>query len=91
MNSEFTTYEAGTLAYLDTLFDGLVPCKVIEVAYPGNGRVFSSGEITVRITADRGAYKKGELLTEKASQVVPRSHVRRTSGHARINSLYEWN
>ena len=90
-DSEFATYEAGALAFIDTLFNGLVPCKVIEVVYQGNGRVMGSGELRVQITADRGAYKRGEILTENATQVFPRNHIRRrANGGTYINSLYEW-
>ncbi len=66
----------GDLAYVDS-FAGLVPCKVISLDWHAR-------TAEVRITADRGAYKKGETYTGHTNRVVNRAHVVRRSGQYRI-------
>lgn len=86
-----TQYTAGTLAYIDSFSCGLVPCKVIRVVHPGNGQqVCGESELVVKVTANRGHFRRGEELTERAYLVVPRPHIRRRQYHYRINTLYEW-
>jgi len=83
-------YNVGTLAYLDT-FAGLVPCKVIRIDKPGNGSLISNGSLAVKLTASRGAYKKGEILDrQSACEVIPRSHVRTVSGKFRVRTNYRY-
>lgn len=63
--------EVGTLAYLDT-FAGLVPCKVQSL---------TETVATVRVTATRGAYRRGEVGTWPIGLVViPRRMVCRSRG-----------
>lgn len=78
-------HKAGELAYLDT-FSGLVPCKVLAVLESGDGHHCSGGRLMIRLTAGRGAYRKGEVLDERAFSVIPRSHARRN----KINVDYCW-
>ncbi|TDC01138.1 hypothetical protein E1091_03465 [Micromonospora fluostatini] len=79
--------KSGDLAYLDVIGTPLVPCRVESVkgraGAPGTGQ-----EITVKLTADRGAYKRGEVLTFSGSSVVPRSSVFVRNGQYRI--LNDW-
>lgn len=86
-------YRARTLAYLD-VFSGVVKVTVLEVIKPGDGFRAAGGdmlgEIKVRVNATVGAYERGEVLTERACKIVPRSHLRYRGGSARINSLYAW-
>lgn len=83
-------YNVGTLAYLDT-FAGMIPCKVIRVEKPGSGQYVANGSITVKLTATRGAYKKGEILDrQSASQVVPRNHRYIRSGIYRVRTNYRY-
>ena len=73
------TLKAGALAYFDT-FAGLVPCRVTEIfttAAPGYS-------VRFKITATRGAYKRGETLDSHSRNVVPRSAVFVRSGQYRI-------
>jgi hypothetical protein len=67
----------GMLAFLDTTFSGLVPCKVTELERDKN-----SGEWFAHIvlTATRGAYKRGENLRERAADVAPRQCKRQRQG-----------
>jgi hypothetical protein len=58
--------KAGSLAYLDC-FSGMVPVKVLSV---------TAKDASVRVTATRGAYRKGEVMTWRHSRVVPRSAAR---------------
>lgn len=71
----------GNLAYYDTLRNGLVPCKV--TGYDGINVYFT-------VTANRGAYKRGERLQSVSSYVVPRKMVRVRSGKMIIRHWYTW-
>jgi hypothetical protein len=72
----------GELAYLDT-FSGLVPCRVVGI--------YTSGRPIIRLTATRGAYRKGEeLIPEIPRNVVPRANVRFHKYGARIVGRYHW-
>lgn len=88
---EAPVYRAGTLAYLDS-FAGMIPCTVLEVARPGIGyqAAPASGEITARVNVTRGGYRRGELVTRGAHDIVPRDRHRYCNGSGRINSLYAW-
>jgi hypothetical protein len=48
--------KAGDLAYYDT-FSGLVPVKVLSIKRDGDELVAE-----LRVTGERGAYKRGEIL-----------------------------
>ena len=82
------TYGIGTLAYLDT-FAGLVPCIVVGIDGESCGRR-ATGEkvLTVRLTASRGPYKRGEVSREIAADVPPRDCVRRRRFGAAVNVNY---
>jgi hypothetical protein len=83
------THRAGELAYLDS-FGGMLPVTVVSVEREGSGRTVvgpDEGELTVRLNVTRGGYRKGEQITTKAHNVVPRDHTR-PRGH--INSDYRW-
>lgn len=87
-----TVYRAGALAFLDAgPGAGLVPVKVVAVDVPGSGNRATEGRITVKVTATRGPYKRGETLTgERAYAVVPRSCARWRDRQLRIFTLYRW-
>lgn len=73
--------KTGVLAYLDTLCNGLVPLKVIRVERDHRQDGKPVAHVVARITADRGAYKRGEVVTtESAVRIVPRDAVRRLRG-----------
>lgn len=63
------------LAYIDCPRNGLVPCKVLErfQAAP------MLPAIRVKITATRGPFWRGELMTWTAHQIVPRTNNRRST------------
>jgi hypothetical protein len=65
----------GILAYYDT-FAGLIPCEVV--------RVTSRMDVTVKLNANRGAYKRGEVCNTTASLVIPRACIRVKCGQFRI-------
>lgn len=73
-------HHEGELAYVDT-FGPLLPCKVTGI---------TTDMVTVRLTADRGAYRRGETLTERHGHVVPRASVHVRDGHYRIRDDYRW-
>lgn len=70
-----TAIRIGDLIFLDS-FSGLVPAKVTGYS--------THGEISVLVTATRGAYRRGEHTTFTPSGCVPRAHVRVRCGQFRI-------
>ncbi len=82
-------YTAGQLAYLDT-FAGMVPCKVLRVIEPASGNTVTKGKIEIRLTATRGAYKRGEVLIDQACNVVPRPQRFCRCGKYKVNTNYYW-
>jgi hypothetical protein len=71
------TLRPGSLAYFDT-FTGLVPCRVDRIEGPDlfNGAPSSEQIAHFTLTANRGAYKRGEKLHAWVLHVVPRDAVR---------------
>lgn len=77
------SYPPGTLAYFDT-FSGCIPCKVLSVSgAPGNT---SDCRIIFKLTASRGAYRRGEVLENDALKIIPRKHFKGN----RILGGYSW-
>ncbi|MGY6655365.1 hypothetical protein ACXIZN_24705 [Amycolatopsis sp. TRM77291] len=70
-----TVIRVGDLIFLDS-FSGLVPAKVTGYT--------PRGEISVLVTATRGAYRLGEHTAFTPSGCVPRAHVRVRTGQFRI-------
>lgn len=77
---KFKTGNLGDLAYIDS-FLGLIPCKVIAV---------NNEKLTVKITATRKAYKRGEILEKPHSYVIPRDCIYTINGIYRIRHFYSW-
>ena len=75
MQTETPKLSRGILGYLDT-FAGLIPCRVVAVK--------SRSDVQVKLTANRGAYRRGEVLESTASLVVPRGCVHVRCGQYRI-------
>lgn len=63
----------GDLAYFDT-FSGLIPCKVLGIT-GASGRASSSQTVRFKLTASRGAYRRGEYLESDGLHVIPRKSV----------------
>lgn len=85
----YNQHATGELAYIDTLWRGLVPCKVLAIDKSEHGQKL----ITVIVTATRNAYHKGETGQFTTLQVVPRDSVYRSRQHCgqlRIRNDYEW-
>ena len=77
------TLRAGTLAYVDT-FGPLVPVRVLRLyqsgdTYPAPIRLMAS----VRVTATRGAYRRGEVMEREARDLVQRRTGSRPSSSPR--------
>lgn len=80
------TLRAGTLAYVDT-FGPLVPVKVLRVFMVNDPYVALPRTMAeVRVTATRGAYSRGEILTEQTRDLVQRK-TRRRGGHTMVRSF----
>lgn len=71
--------QIGSFAYIDS-FTGLVPCKVQEIGRDSNGSALA----TVRVTAARRGYNRGEIVTLRAVRVIPRGAVYIRSHQYRI-------
>ena len=88
-------YRPGALAYLDTFAFGLVPCKVVSIPKGGPfpGWIVGQpevGHISAKVTATRGAYKRGQVVSMPASHIVPRQHVITRFYTFRIRTNYSW-
>jgi hypothetical protein len=84
----------GSLAYFDS-FSGLVPCKVIEISDKLKNDSKFAGKtsdciISVKLTANCRAYKRGETIQSDALKIIPRKHISRRKYGARIIGGYSW-
>jgi hypothetical protein len=86
----YPTLRSGDLAFYDS-FAGLIPCKVLriigrtsETATSEAETATSEADVTVRLTATRGAYRKGETLSGWSLHIVPRAAVFTSRGQHRI-------
>ena len=76
------------LAYVDTIFSGLVNCKVISISYAATGGY----SIEVEYTSTLKGYTRGAREHWKAGSVVPREAVyrsRQACGQFRVKP-YSW-
>ena len=88
--AEQNVFRKGTLAYYDT-FAGLVPCKVLEIKDDCYGFHFGPYDaLKIQVTADRGPYKKGEMLTAPAVRVPPKTMVKKNTYSTTIISSYKY-
>ena len=82
MTSNSHTVRTGDLAYYNAFRVGFIPCKVLAVKarsdFPG------VPDVEVKLTATRGAYKRGEVFLVTSGNCVPRSAVYTSSGKYRI-------
>lgn len=72
-----------TLAYFESMYSGLVPCQAIDL---------DSSELvmTVRVTANRGPYQRGEIIKVNTIHVIARARVHVRDGIYRIRPG-DWN
>lgn len=70
MSTTSIALAAGDLAYMDSI-TGLVPVKVASV-----GHVHGWPRVTVKVTADRPAYDRGDTVTWPPTKIVPRASVK---------------
>lgn len=65
-NTASLSVTVGSLAYLDRM-TGMIPCKVLDI---------TPKAITIKVTATRGPYKRGEVIpVSLRHHVVPRKAV----------------
>lgn len=79
-----------TLAYFNSAFSGLVPCKLLgferATNWPDQGALLAR----VEYTTDRAGFPKGSQEVWSARYVIPRDKVRlRTSGK-HVILAYDW-
>jgi hypothetical protein len=69
------------LAYWDSC-SGLVPVRVLAIVGDGNANVnrlsLNDAKVLFEVTANRGPYRRGEILSSKPLHVWSRQHVRRS-------------
>jgi hypothetical protein len=64
----------GSLAFFDSVRNGLVPCRVTDITRDSDG----NARISAVVTATRGAYPKGYALRDFSTwSIVPRDAVYR--------------
>lgn len=72
------TLKVGDLAYFDT-FAGMITCRVMSITgtsgHPSTGQT-----VKAQLTAERGAWKPGEVIETSGLHVCPRPAYRRTRG-----------
>jgi hypothetical protein len=84
-------FRAGTNAVYDTVFNGLIPCKVIEVTHDCYGFICGQPDsLTIRLTADHGPYRKGEEIKASGYSVVPRKMLRKRKYSTTVCTSYVW-
>lgn len=84
-------YTVGTLAFLDTVFTGLVPVKVVEVIPPGpNGRSQFCTHVISVVTEENRGFRKGERVDFPGYDTVPREHIVRRGIYLRVRTDFEW-
>ena len=89
--AEWRQFGAGDLAFHDCgPWGGMIPCRVVSVDAPGDGRTCNRGRVTVRLTATRGPWKRGETITGDTVDVIPRPMARRRRLGWAIDVRYRW-
>lgn len=83
MSSAVPVLCVGALAFWDTTFSGLVPCRVVgilprDTTAHAETRPSSEHTVTFEVTQDHGPYKRGEQLTSWSLHVAPRKAIKRT-------------
>jgi len=73
-HSHALSLTVGCLAYFDS-FTGLVPCWIVKIEGP-RGTPITAQRVTVKFTAKRGPYKRGETLETFGLHVCPRGAAR---------------
>jgi hypothetical protein len=77
------------LAYFDS-FSGMIPCKVIAIendqTFDYNKGIPTSDKITIKLTGNCKAYKRGETIVSNSIHIVPRESVH----HNKILNNYQW-
>ncbi len=87
---DYVENKAGTAALYDS-FTGLIPCVVVAVHKPGDGRRCGDYDaVTIRITKTVGAYYEGEEMKTATHKVVPKSHIVTRMGSTSIATNYAW-
>lgn len=69
------TLRTGDLAYLDT-FAGFIPCKVLSNSGASTEVATHLSNVTVRLTAARRDWRRGDVVNNTARAVVPRCAIR---------------
>lgn len=80
------TLTLGSKAYFDS-FNGLIPCRVTDIRGL-NGLASTSQTVTVELTANRAAYRRGETVKTSGLHVVPRNAVHVRNGQKRIRPYH---
>lgn len=83
-NTHDHVFQPGELVYIDS-FCGLIRAKILGRVEPFGFLGTSRGDrITVRVTANRRGFTRGEITSEDAGHVIPRHAVFTRNGQYRI-------
>jgi hypothetical protein len=85
---------SGDLVFVDALGVPLIPAKVVKIERvpvpDAPNSAYTQWQVTVRLTAARPGYKRGEMLVMtgnlQCTSIVPRKTVRTVNGSIRISS-----
>jgi hypothetical protein len=90
MQDTMVKVNPGDLVYVETFPTGLIKGKYVyladyaSVANPNGGHP----GVAVKLTQDKGPYKRGEILVKGADAVIPRANVKRRRGNLIITGLF---
>ena len=90
------TYHPGTPAKWETLQSGLIPCRVLEVFHPPKyGDWPSMGlahwfMVKIQLTADRGPWKKDEVIETFPMHVWPVDRIRKGQYFNYVCGGFRW-
>ena len=82
-------HHTGDLAYYDS-FDGMIPCKILDIEDRFDQGNMTHKYITARITATRKGWKKGDLYTARDYRFIPRNCVHVKDGNYLIRNNFTW-
>lgn len=77
-----TGVKVGDLVYVDAFRSSWLPGRVEGYT--------SGGEVQVKLTAARPGYRRGEVISQRSNNVVPRKHVYTRNGQYRIRGSWEF-
>jgi len=76
----FMTLKTGMLSYYESFQCGLLPCCVTGIS-GRSGMPSTTQRVTVKLTADRSPFKRGDVIETFGFHVIPRKSVHKRGYH----------